>query len=54
MSCFVDTDYADCRVTRRSHWYIDLCQEGTNLWYLKRQNNVEAEFMAATVAVEMI
>jgi hypothetical protein len=43
VSCFVDADPAGCRATRHSHTGVSIFVNGTPiLWYLKRQNTVEA------------
>ena len=59
-SCFVDTDHAGCRATRRSHTGIIIfVNRAPILWYSKWQNTVESsifgsEFVAMKTAVEMI
>ena len=58
--CFVDSDHAGCRVTRRSHTgVIIFVNRSPILWFSKRQNTVESstfgsEFVALRIAVEMI
>ena len=59
-SCFVDSDHAGNKVTRRSHTGILIfVQKAPIIWYSKRQNTVEAsthssEFIALRTAVEKI
>ena len=60
INCFVDSDHAGNKVTRRSHTgimiYINM---SPIIWYSKRQNTVEsstfgAELVAMRIATEMI
>jgi hypothetical protein len=59
-SCFVDSDHAGCKVTRRSHTGVILfVNKAPILWYSKRQNTVEtstfgSEFCAMKTAIDMI
>jgi hypothetical protein len=59
-SCFVDSDHAGCRLTRRSHTgVIIFVNNALILWHSKRQNTVESstfgsEFVALQMAVDMI
>jgi hypothetical protein len=59
-SCFVDSDHAGCRLTRRSHTgVIIFVNNALILWHSKRQNTVESstfgsEFVALRMAVDMI
>jgi hypothetical protein len=59
-SCFVDSDHAGCRLTRRSHTgVIIFVNNAPILWHSKRQNTVESstfgsEFVALRMAVDMI
>jgi hypothetical protein len=59
-SCFVDSDHAGCRVTRRSHTGVILFVNKAPIqWYSKRQNTVEtstfgSEFCAMKTAIDMI
>jgi hypothetical protein len=59
-SCFVDSDHAGCRLTRRSHTGILIfVNNAPILWHSKRQNTVESstfssEFVALRMAVDMI
>jgi hypothetical protein len=59
-SCFVDSDHAGCKVTRRSHTGVLLfVNKAPILWYSKRQNTVEtssfgSEFCAMKVAIDLI
>jgi hypothetical protein len=59
-SCFVDSDHAGCRLTRRSHTgVIIFVNNSPILWHSKRQNTVESsmfgsEFVALRMAVDMI
>lgn len=60
ISCFVDSDHAGCRITRRSRTGILIyVNKAPILWYSKLQNTVEtstfgAEFVAMRQAMEMI
>ena len=60
MSCFVDADHAGCKETRRSHSGILIfVNRAPVLWFLKRQNTVEAstygsELLAMRLSIEMI
>lgn len=60
VNCFVDSDHAGDRMTRRSQTGIILyCNSAPIIWYSKRQNTVEAstfgsEFVALRVATELI
>ena len=60
INCFVDSDHAGDKVTRRSQTGIILyCNTAPVLWYSKRQNTVEsstfgAEFVALRIASELI
>ena len=57
MTCYVDADHVDCRVTRRSHTGILIFLLKTSIiWYSNRQNTVEAstfgfEFIAMKTAI---
>jgi hypothetical protein len=59
-SCFVDSDHAGCKATRRSHTGVILfVNKAPILWYSKRQNTVEtstfgSEFCAMKTAIDMI
>jgi hypothetical protein len=59
-SCFVDSDHAGCRLTRRSHTGVLIfVNNAPILWHSKRQNTVESsmfgsEFVALQMAVDMI
>jgi hypothetical protein len=59
-TCFVDTDHAGCRLTRRSHSGILIfVNRAPILWFLKRQATVESstfgsEMVASRQAVDMI
>jgi hypothetical protein len=59
-SCFVDSNHAGCRLTRRSHTgVIIFVNNAPILWHSKRQNTVESstfgsEFVALRMAVDMI
>jgi hypothetical protein len=59
-SCFVDSDHAGCRLTRRSHTGVLIfVNNAPILWHSKRQNTVESstfgsEFVALRTAVDMI
>ena len=60
INCFVDSDHAGDRITRRSQTGIILyCNSAPIIWYSKRQNTVESstfgsEFVALRVASELI
>ena len=60
VNCFVDSDHAGDRITRRSQTGIILyCNSAPIIWYSKRQNTVESstfgsEFVALGVASELI
>ena len=60
VNCFVDSDHAGDRLTRRSQTGIILyCNSAPIVWYSKRQNTVEcstfgSEFVALRVASELI
>ena len=60
LNCFVDSDHAGDKVTRRSQTGIILyCNTAPVIWYSKRQNTVESstfgsEFVALRVASELI
>ena len=60
LSCFVDSDHAGDKITRRSQTGIILyCNSAPIIWYSKRQNTVEsstfgAEFVALRIASELI
>ena len=60
VNCFVDSDHAGDRLTRRSQTGIILyCNSAPIQWYSKRQSTVEtstfgAEFVALRIATEMI
>ncbi|KAI2504183.1 Reverse transcriptase (RNA-dependent DNA polymerase) [Fragilaria crotonensis] len=61
MFCFVDADHAGwCRETRRSHsGIIIFVNRAPIMWFLKRQNTVEAstygsELLAMRISIEMI
>ena len=60
VNCFVDSDHAGDKVTRRSQTGILLyCNSAPIVWYSKRQNTCEAstfgaEFVALRVATELI
>ena len=60
VNCFVDSDHAGDRLTRRSQTGIILyCNSAPIIWYSKRQSTVElstfgAEFVALRIAAEMI
>jgi hypothetical protein len=60
INCFVDSDHAGDRVTRRSQTGIILyCNSAPIVWYSKRQNTVESstfgsEFVALRIASELI
>jgi hypothetical protein len=60
VNCFVDSDHAGDRVTRRSQTGIILyCNSAPIVWYSKRQNTVESstfgsEFVALRIASELI
>ena len=60
INCFVDSDYAGKRATRRSHsgimMYVNMAPI---IWYSKKQNTVEsstfgAELIALKIAIELI
>ena len=59
-SCFVDSDHAGCRATRRSHTGVILfLNKAPVMWYSKCQNTVEtstfgSEFCALKTAIDMI
>jgi hypothetical protein len=59
-SCFVDSDHAGCKATRRSHTGVILfLNKAPVMWYSKRQNTVEtstfgSEFCALKTAIDMI
>lgn len=59
-SCFVDSDHAGCKATRRSHTGVLLfVNKAPIMWYSKRQNTVEtstfgSEFCAMKTAIDMI
>lgn len=60
VNCFVDSDHAGDRITRRSQTGILLyCNSAPIVWYSKRQSTVESstfgsEFVALRVATELI
>jgi hypothetical protein len=60
VNCFVDSDHAGDKITRRSQTGIILyCNTAPVIWYSKRQNTVEAstfgaEFVALRIASELI
>ena len=60
VNCFVDSDHAGDRVTRRSQTGILLyCNSAPIIWYSKRQNTVKtstfgSEFVALRIASELI
>ena len=60
INCFVDSDHAGDRKTRRSQTGILLyCNSAPIIWYSKRQNTVESstfgsEFVALRIATELI
>ena len=60
LNCFVDSDHAGDKVTRRSQTGIILyCNTAPVIWYSKRQNTVESstfgsEFVALRIASELI
>ena len=60
VNCFVDSDHAGDKLTRRSQTGILLyCNSAPITWYSKRQTTVEsstfgAEFVALRIAAEMI
>ena len=60
VNCFVDSDHAGDRITRRSQTGIILyCNSAPIIWYSKRQNTVESstfgsEFVALRIASELI
>jgi hypothetical protein len=60
ISCFLDSDHAGCRLTRRFHTgVLILVNNAPILWHSKRQNTVESltfgsEFVALQMAVDMI
>ena len=60
INCFVDSDHAGDRLTRRSQTGILLfCNSAPIIWYSKRQNTCEsstfgAEFVALRIASELI
>ena len=60
VNCFVDSDHAGDRITRRSQTGIILyCNSAPIVWYSKRQNTVESstfgsEFVALRIASELI
>ena len=60
VNCFVDSDHAGNRITRRSHTGILLfCNSAPILWHSKRQKTVESstfgsEFVALRVATDLI
>jgi hypothetical protein len=60
MTCFVDSDHAGNRVTRRSHTGILIfLNRAPIIWFSKAQNTVEtstfgSEFVAMRIAVELI
>lgn len=60
INCFVDSDHAGDRVTRRSQSGILLyCNSAPIVWYSKKQNSTEsssfgAEFVALRIASELI
>jgi hypothetical protein len=59
-TCYVDSDHAGCRATRRSHTGVLIYVNcAPIIWYSKRQNTVEAstfsaEYIALKTAVELI
>ena len=59
-SCFVDSDHAGCKATRRSHTGVILfINKAPVMWYSKHQNTVEtstfgSEFCALKTAIDMI
>jgi hypothetical protein len=59
-SCFIDSDHAGCRLTRRSHTsFLIFVNNAPTLLHSKRLNTVESltfgsEFMALQMAVNMI
>ena len=60
INCFVDSDHAGDRITRRSQTGIIIyCNSAPIIWYSKRQSTVEsstfgAEFVALRIATELI
>ena len=60
VNCFVDSDHAGDRITRRSQTGVILyCNSAPIVWYSKRQNTVESstfgsEFVALRIASELI
>ena len=60
INCFVDSDHAGDRLTRRSQTGIIIyCNSAPIIWYSKRQTTVEsstfgAEFVALRIATELI
>ena len=60
VNCFVDSDHAGDRITRRSQTGIIIyCNSAPIVWYSKRQNTVEtstfgSEFVALRIASELI
>jgi hypothetical protein len=60
VNCFVDSDHAGDKITRRSQTGIILyCNTAPVIWYSKRQNTIEAstfgaEFVALRIASELI
>jgi hypothetical protein len=60
VNCFVDSDHAGDRISRRSQTGIILyCNSAPIIWYSKRQNTVEcstfgSEFVALRIASELI
>ena len=60
MNCFVDSDHAGERTTRRSQSGILIyCNSAPIIWFSKRQNTVESstfgsEFVALRIATDLI
>ena len=60
INCFVDSDHASDRITRRSQTGILLyCNSAPITWYSKKQNTIEsstfgAEFVALRIASELV
>ena len=60
VACFVDSDHAGNKITRRSHsGIIIFVQNSPIIWYSKKQNTVESssfgsEFVAMTTAHDLI
>ena len=59
MECFVDTDFAGCQATQRSHIGVIILNDTPIIWFLKRQATVEtltfgSEIVAMRIAVELV